>query len=780
MYLGDMHSARDFTSTYIDAIPEVDLSVFLNHYMPPRTVAAKPATIAQELSQRWRFPSRPFQGPSDVPPARAPLDTTTRRWAQFAVDPKAQGNKESAVYSAFEEIFDQIVSCCREIEPHLQQTTKYFNEGDGAAWSTKSSSSHRDADIRLRWPDNSFDSRALYSHAVTIQLKKAERDRMRVRNSRQLNWELLHMLRAEPGRRFVLGMTVENRSVRLWHFNREIAVVSTIFDFQQNYEDFIDVFARFAFASPHQLGYDPTFIKGVPLAGNKWQNDEIVINNTHYELLEVIENDRADAAIGRCSWLWGVKDPSTGEDLVIKDCWMEDDRLTEFEILEDIRKRVRVYDWKGNCVPPPKDGSSSRPFSKLSELDRGRVDPLYHDDNVDRTAYFVNIIYGEKVMVDGQEDNTRTVMARGHELPPNPSSCVMFRIAPREKDRQRSNHMSGTTGHESQEIRPLKGIFGRGTNARAHHRIIMARGEPLDKITNPATALRVLRDASYGMFVMHCVGYLHRDPSAPNILLSHNGLGVLADIEYAKHMEDASPSHVGRTGTANYIALEVLGGYYLFENDDPTPRLFDGQLIPGADAVTFTETAPRVPWRLCELHDIESMFWIALWILCRHTLSCYSDAAQKGTSLTSASRGAASTYDIEAQRRVYQDVFPGQWGKDVTRRGVLCGQSAYDQVLRALPPEFQLTGYGFAFLRQALASHYAKNGERKIHGALWHMLYRLCAEGMVRMPQGVELVPLSSIPLRGEKRLAEGDASDAADAGKGKAEGPSKLQRKGT
>ena len=46
---------------------------------------------------------------------------------------------------------------------------------------------------------------------------------------------------------------------------------------------------------------------------------------------------------------------------------------------------------------------------------------------------------------------------------------------------------------------------------------------------------------------MHCVGYMHRDPSAPNILRSEEGLGVLSDLEYAKRLSDETPAHVGRT-----------------------------------------------------------------------------------------------------------------------------------------------------------------------------------------------------------------------------------------
>ncbi|KAL1723850.1 hypothetical protein EV715DRAFT_285913 [Schizophyllum commune] len=767
--LGTTQSVRSHVCSYIAEVPQVDLAVFLNHYMPKRTVSCSPADIARALSERWRFPTRPYQSAADAP-SRAPLDMKNSRWTQFLVDPKDQGRKEAAVYSSFEGIFDQVVACCLEFDPKLEQTTKYFNEGDRQAQSTKTSRSRRDGDIRLRWPSGTFgDGGMLYTHAVTIQLKKAEKDCME--NSRQLCWELIHTLRSEPGRRFVLGMSVENKDVRLWHFNREIVVVSTAFDFQKNYMTFIDVFARFAFAPPSQLGYDPSFIKGAPLEGGGREHDQIIINGTKYELTRVLQNHRANAAIGRCSWIWEAKPLGTNKVVVIKDCWMEDDRKTEFEILDDIRRRIKAFDWKTKCIPP---GAAWR---RLGADDPGPVDPHYHDV-IDRTAYFVDIHFGERVKVEGQVDNTRTVMARGHLLPSPPTSGAVLRITPRAESRQRASHMTGTSGNESQDdigYAPVNGIFENGTNARAHHRLIMSRGKPLDHITDPALAFSVLRDASYGLFVMHQVGYLHRDPSAPNILLADSGLGVLSDLEYARDLLDEQPAHVGRTGTPNYVAIEVIQGAYLmgidsdYDDDvNPIPDLPDGSLAPLPD-----HDPTPTPWRMCEVHDIESLFWIAIWIFFRHTLSRYA----RKTAGAASTAPSTQPYDVDVQRATYRAIFPGVWVHNLQeRRNVLLEAPRFKSDVAKLPPEFQKMARYFDLLRHALVNHYKKSGERKIHGGLWHMLHTLCMYTARDMPKD-ELVPLSQVQLRAEKRRAVDDAVDPDDSGRGRAEGPMKLSR---
>ncbi|KAL1696102.1 hypothetical protein GGG16DRAFT_44021 [Schizophyllum commune] len=774
--LDTTQSVRDHVCSYIADIPVVDLKVFLNHYMPQRMVPYSPTVIARALSEGWRFPTRSYE--SQEYRTNAPLDVVNSRWTQFMVDPKDQHKREAAVYSVFEGIFNQVVACCLELHPELKRTTtKYFNEGDRQAQSTKTSRSRRDADIRLRWPSNSFgDGELLYTHAVTIQLKKAEKDRMK------LCWELIHILRSEPGRRFALGMSVENNDVRLWHFNREIVVVSELFDFQKNHEYFIDVLARFAFAPTPQLGYDPTFIKGA-LVGGKRLPDRIIINDTTYELLRVLENHRANAAIGRCSWIWEAKAIGTEKIVVIKDCWMEDDRQTEFEILVYIRKLIQAFDWKQNCAPPPKDGQGGQPLD-----DSRPIDPHYHDD-VNRAAYFTNITHGERVKVDGRIDNTRTVMARGHHLIlSGPSSCEWFRITPQTGSRQNTGHMSGTSGHESQdEFAPVKGIFSGGTNARSHHRLIMSRGQPLDKITDPANAFRVLKDASYGLFVMHCVGYMHRDPSAPNILRSEEGLGVLSDLEYAKRLSDETPAHVGRTGTPNYVAFEVILGQYLMAptavNQNPkaffVPSISANQRIPRTLASNRTSTL--IPWRMCELHDIESMFWIALWIFFRHTLSRYlaprSSTIAPSTGAGPAASAPSNNYSVEEHRAMYHKIFPGKWNEHATRQNILMWEHEFIDAVAKLPSEFQDRALDFDLLRSALLAHYSEPGKRTVHGGLWHMLYVLCDNTMQVMPTEDKLVSVSSVPLPAEKRRAEDDAKDPADSGRGRAEGPMKLLR---
>ncbi|KAI0666599.1 hypothetical protein C8Q78DRAFT_436910 [Trametes maxima] len=580
-------------------------------------------------------------------------------------------------------------------------------------------------------------------------MKKSDSDRLK--NGQQVNWELLETLRSEPGRRFAFGMTVENTSIRLWHLNHEVMVVSSPFDFQEDYETLIDVLSRFAFAPIHQLGYDPTFIKGTHVEEGASQHDRVIIENKTYELVNVVANHCSNTVIGRCSWVWDAVEVESGTAVVVKDFWVEEDRSTEFDILKDMHQRIRAYDWKANCVAP-----SKAPLTTSGDHASGRIDPHYDEDMIDRTAYFVNILGGEKLLVDGHVDNTRSVMARGYQFPM--VDCDMYRLTSQLAEQQGNSHTNGTEDDIQDETtyRPMRRIFSKGTKALAHHRLVMARGTPLDKILNPRLAFWTLRDASYGLFIMHCIGYLHRDPSAPNILLTEAGIGALADLEYAIPISQAGQLHVGRMGTPNYKAIEVVYNNYLRQpNDTPLPPLTEYD-DPDLDILTFTKPAmTSAPWTRCELHDIESFFWIALWLMFRHTSSRHVPAIDAVPTFPSAEAHSLpspeGSYDLDAHHDMYNRIFPDAWNLvQFERRDILCVGSAYQRALTVLPPSFRKTALYFEYIRRALFEQYDKGAGRVVPGNLWDMLYRLCAHGVRLMPED-GFVPLSSITIRNEK-----------------------------
>ncbi|TRM61264.1 hypothetical protein BD626DRAFT_501953 [Schizophyllum amplum] len=736
-----MPDARNYARRWIDKVPEVDVDTFIKHFMPERELAAHHTTadIAQLLSEKWLFPLR---NEDDVPDEVMPLDIENKRWTSFDKNPDEYGqgfeNRESEVFKHLEDIFDQVVRRCKELQPDLVQTTTYCN-GDKGARSEKKNSSRRDADFRLV---DGCEGR-FYELAVIVQLKKASSAKYQFQNWTQINWELLHVARTEPGRRFCFGMTIENLLVRLWHLNREIMVVSKPFNFMTDYKTFIEVLQRFAFARKTQLGYDPTFEKFPPAGESAAEAQFVTVDKKRYRIIRTLANYRADAGLGRCSWVWlacDVQDPAAKE-VVVKDCWMANDRPTEFEILEEIRELIEHHPWAQYASSP----SDPRGFSER------RIDPL-DGAKVDRTKYFVNITAGDKLVVDKKTDDTRDVIAHGFKFPSQwsylhiaevhrpgmtsagPSTLSTLakpkgtgRISSGPSSAQPGAHVKDSVGNESEREMemPLLAVFERGTEARAHHRMVMEYAEPLSTITDPSRAFRILRDVNCALFILHCIGFVHRDGSYNNILdriIDGESVGALSDLEYARKL-DETVVHLGRTGTEAFMAVEVADSTYLnLELEEPAAAV-DAQdiLESGLQPQAYIEPLPEpleTPWRFCEMHDIESILWVALYVLFRHT-------PFDRTSI------ADTAYDMKAQAEAYTKMFPGDKQPKNDRRYFLQRPKRLKAAILTLPPKWQRIGNMLSVIRGKLMDFYSQTpGERKINGYIWRWASMACQAGM--------------------------------------------------
>lgn len=111
------------------------------------------------------------------------------------------------------------------------------------------------------------------------------------------------------------------------------------------------------------------------------QGDQII--HEIYTTVSILSEVAADSAIGRATRVWLVVD-SNGERRVIKDIWMDTDRLPEHEIREAILNDVL----------------KTRNEEAANNLRRHMLTPLAHC----------------KVCVDGVEDDTTAVMIRGYDL----------------------------------------------------------------------------------------------------------------------------------------------------------------------------------------------------------------------------------------------------------------------------------------------------------------------------------------------------------------------------
>ena len=194
---------------------------------------------------------------------------------------------------------------------------------------------------------------------------------------------------------------------------------------------------------------------------------------------------------------------------------------------------------------------------------------------------------------------------------------------------------------------------------------------------------------------------MHRDVSLGNIL-SCNGHAKLADLEYAKKRSDLT-SHEMQTaseppitlsgkssielqqGTMHFMSIEVAAQVFRFH---PPERITVAEFLdrnPGDVGTART----KVPFSHNHLHDLESLWWVAVWIV------FYNHFEKTETSVT--------LENIEKQLKLAQTLFPPILGSN-TRD--LAFQFTFQELCHRLPEDNRPIGVELDLLRRLLISEY--------------------------------------------------------------------------
>ncbi|KAJ3995073.1 hypothetical protein F5050DRAFT_1830616 [Lentinula boryana] len=626
--LGGTNAKRDVVMSELNRqVPEVPLDWYFEHLLPPLPDGVDTERILSSLKQ------------SQV--------IEDNKWSFIPQHPCQDKRHEDLVYAGLEMIFAEIITAAKAQNHDLVQEFALKLTPRARVVSERNSTTKPDGHFmsledaaRL---DREGEKPSVYEVWDSHEFKKENESVRHVMDEcvGQLVYDMQQIMALDPCRRFAFGTSIMNRSFRLWFCSRGTFLTATPFDFISDPEKLIRVFVSFAFASRPDAGWDTSMACIPPASPTEKRRYKIQVGSKTYVTIKMLSDYAADSPIGRATRVWLVVDEVGPSDryYVLKDVWVDAERDTEDEIRSNLLKDVEE-----------KCGSKAR-------------------DKVER--HLLTPVAFEKLRIGASADDTTQLIMRGGSLPQNldhlkltvfqqSESSTRSQVSP--SDNAIDSVFSGTRARYLQQ-----GDTGRKTpqvTSRFHYRIVFSeRATTLYDEKNLGNVLGALADVTEALQWIHKSNWVHRDISCGNVYwygcksagIEDRSRGLLGDLEFAKARIPGFPHEI-RTGTFNFMASEVIAGNYLF-----LPRtgfsMFSGfnlrqdpARLLAIDSLTPISSITPLPFNFNPLHDMESIWWILVYIL------YFNDDGENGADAELANKRAAKAQLLFAQDGlIYQE-----------------------------------------------------------------------------------------------------------------------------
>ncbi|KAL5479081.1 hypothetical protein ACEPAI_2369 [Sanghuangporus weigelae] len=227
-------------------------------------------------------------------------------------------------------------------------------------------------------------------------------------------------------------------------------------------------------------------------------------------------------------------------------------------------------------------------------------------------------------------------------------------------------------------------------------------------------------------------------------LYHYNGQGIIGDLEYAKK-RDSVVTHELRSCCLDFIACEALKNNYLHLPEADAQAILEGKVslaqMSGRDNPSFFHNG---------LHDLESLWWVALWILFfnRDASDAVNEALDKSRELA------------------MNKLFP-RTDEHEHCASLLESMARYVEAVGWMNGTFQVIGNSLNMLRALLVVKY-KAFEATLPNLSWetidgtqHIFVTIFNKCM-QESSGVNLIPYKTTGLRYLTADAEDQGPDAA------------------
>ncbi|EFI27001.1 other/FunK1 protein kinase [Coprinopsis cinerea okayama7 len=384
--------------------------------------------------------------------------------------------------------------------------------------------------------------------------------------------DFMRVVNEDARRKHLYAITIEDADMSLWYVSRSRCAKSAPFDMQKHPDLLVRALVSLMSATDQELGYDPlvtllpdlTYVYELP-------PDEGRKDPHYYQNTELISEFHSDDAVGRSARVWKVKQVFSPTDLrrvpgtsdrILKDVSLDARMKPEVDIQRQLFADIAAFgerpDWRSAGV--------------LKDMRQEDMDALVDALDGENFKKYFSCIVASHVG--------------------KPYSCPA---------RSQSQSLPFGDG-PSPTFVPKRRCF-------YLYEFICT---PLYDICTLGEAIDILKQCLTAMRLMYCAGWIHRDISVGNILAIRPGPEApwemkLSDLEYARRFLDPEiPKGEKPIGTPFFMACELQARVPLIpEEDDPTIDSEEDDDLP----------EPLRPVSHSYQHDLESIWWIILWLV---------------------------------------------------------------------------------------------------------------------------------------------------------------------
>ncbi|CEL60446.1 hypothetical protein RSOLAG1IB_09652 [Rhizoctonia solani AG-1 IB] len=528
-------------------------------------------------------------------------DVNNPKWRCMTQNPSTSARQEGEAFEFLQTITEDIAHHSQSQIPPSNLHRRLRIAGNVTPLGARRNTSRPDGYFYLG--DSALNTAQWNDIVMPMEFKKKRTSQNQIDDFVKVMWSMHHIMRNDPCRRFVHGLTCEDTKARLWFNNRCDVIVSEEFDLNKDWKSLVRIVLSILLANPIQLGYDPS-IKIAPPTGTEPSYDITVYNpdtgeTTIYRTTGMLSDIGVDSMVGRGTRVWKVQKLVNGvptlPEYVLKDTWVYADREAEHIMLIEIREEQPSY---------------AQHF--LTPLDYGYVplDPNLPSvpDNTD------NMLGGRKSL----RPTGKVIELRGR-APSAAALCLKTSSTTRDSvgcfDEVPSSPQGG-----------FRDFGYLSKHPRRHYRIVFEEcGAPVHDLRKFKDIFVAIQGGWRGLHAVHISKRVHRDVSSGNILLvpasgSLQERGVITDLEYAKVIRDTSMSHDVKTGTATFMATEVAAMEHkrlglLQASNLAALTLEELDLIKQGKEGSPPLEPTLPPFRHNALHDMESIWWLCIWVI---------------------------------------------------------------------------------------------------------------------------------------------------------------------